>query len=102
MRRSKNVMSVAALELSRSDFKNYSETEKKLFKILKSLKGRQISTEELTAKFYGGDVPFNARTIISGCVNALIKKVEWNKEPFRVCRSERSGPISTLVWLESR
>jgi hypothetical protein len=104
MTRRKHAMSSTALELelSRSDFKNYSETEKRLFRILRSLKGERINTEKLTVRFYGKDIPFNGRTIISGCVNALMRKVEWNKEPFRICRSERAGPNSTDVWLEPR
>jgi hypothetical protein len=97
---------------TRSDFKplaltpvelvKYSPTEKKIFQILKALKGRRIATDELTEKFYDGPIPMHGRTIISGTVNSLIEKIERNDEAFRVCRSERAGPKSTWVWIERR
>jgi hypothetical protein len=115
MTRRKGAMSVAALELSRTELKKYNPTEDKLFSILRAIGiDNKINTESLTAEFYGKDIPFNGRTIISGCVNAFIKKIEWNKavleetnmqgfeRQFQIRRSERAGPNSTEVWLARR
>jgi hypothetical protein len=115
MARRRQVMTATAtLELSQIELVKYSLTEERIFAILKSLKGATIDTEELTRKFYKGKVPMHGRTIISGTFNKLIDKVERNCEvrkknnwpgfetQFRICRSERSGPISTVVWITKR
>ena len=90
------------LKLTRIRLERYSQTENRIFEILKAQRGRQISTEELTRKFYDGNVPIHGRTIISGTLNKLIEKVKRNERHFRVCRSERTGPISTFAWIERR
>src|SRR5262252_5353666 len=89
----------AVLQLKESNLLSYSESERKLIKILHSLRGKQIDTEKLTKRFYHGSVPFNGRTIISGCINSVIRKTNKNEEPFTIERSKRSGPISTKVWI---
>lgn len=90
------------LELRGTTFKNYSERQQRMFSILKSLNGEKIDTETLTRKFYKGKIPLHGRTIVSGLVNSLIEKVDYNKEPFRVRRSKPTGPIATYVWLTRR
>lgn len=92
---------MAKLKLKRNDLVKYSAAEEALFEILRSHRGsKPLDTEELAKKYYAGDVPINGRTIISGRIDKLIKKTRWNKETFKVCRSPRSGPISTTVWIE--
>jgi hypothetical protein len=91
---------MAKLKLKRTELVKYSPSEEALFEIIKSHRGTPLNTAELTEKFYDGEIPLNGRTIISGTIKSLIKKTLWNKEEFKVCRSPRSGPNSTTVWIE--
>jgi hypothetical protein len=88
------------LKLKQTDLVRYSPLEKALFEIIRSHRGTPLNTAKLAEKFYDGEIPLNGRTIISVTINALIKKTRWNKEEFKVCRSPRSGPNSTTVWIE--
>jgi len=71
---------------------DYSPTEKSLLALLPT-GGKAISSEELVDRHYeGDDKPFNARQSIVTAMTNLIKKVEHNREPFRIVKAKRSGP----------
>jgi len=70
----------------------YSPTEKSLLDLLPP-GGKAISSEELVDRHYSGDEkPFNARQSIVTTMTSLIKKVEHNREPYRIIKAKRSGP----------
>jgi hypothetical protein len=63
--------------------------------------GQKITTEELTKKRYAGEtVPFNARMIVLGALTNLIRKVDYNREDFRIVKGIRKGPAPIEVWVE--
>jgi hypothetical protein len=56
----------------------------------------------LTHKFYKGRVPPGGQNIVSVMLRSLMRKVVFNKEPFKIERSGRAGPNSSEVWIEDR
>lgn len=70
---------------------NYSSMERKLYALIPK-DGTPINTLKLMKKYYGNDVPFNGRIIVTGMMRSLIAKVERNKEPFVITKSARNGP----------
>jgi hypothetical protein len=77
----------------------YSKTERELFKLLPPGGGR-IDSIELTAKHYSGEAPFHGKTIVVGLINSLMRKLEANGEPFRICKTGLSGPKPIEFWLQ--
>jgi hypothetical protein len=79
---------------------NYSPSEKRLLDLIPR-DGKRITTEELTKKRYAGEsVPFNARMIVLGALTNLIRKVEYNREDFKIVKGIRKGPAPIEVWVE--
>jgi hypothetical protein len=80
----------------------YSESEQKLLNLIPK-NGNTITTEELTKKRYRSEeIPFNSRAIIGATLTQLIRKVDRNKENFRIRKGRRRGPMPSEVWVERR
>ena len=78
----------------------YSPTEEKLLGLLPP-RGGPITSEELAEKLYPpGEAPFNARASVRAMMKNLIRKVEHNKEDFRIAQADRSGPNPMSYWKE--
>ena len=79
----------------------YSKGERRIFAALNSKK--RAHTEEVLNAIYGrGGSPFHGRQIVLGSLNSLLKKIDVNREKFRLRKGERSGPYSIEWWLEKR
>jgi hypothetical protein len=80
----------------------YSNSEQKLLDLIPT-DGTPISTEELAVKRYEGEkVPFNSRGIVLATLSQLIRKVDHNKENFKIRKGRRMGPIPSEIWVEKR
>lgn len=82
----------------------YSKKEQTLFKLLPQ-DGKRITSVKLLkglARKANGSLPFHARTSLVGAMRSLIEKVDRNREPFRVKKSDRAGPNPIEFWLEGR
>lgn len=81
----------------------YSTGEQSLFALLPK-DGKLITSAALSRKHYGSReaAVYNARKIITGTINSLSRKIEFNNEPFRLRKTDRSGPIAMRFWLEKR
>src|SRR5262252_1682172 len=73
----------------------YSPSEERLLWMLMRAKGA-LDTLQITAKFYGRDVPFNGPNIIGGTLRRLAAKVNYNHEDFTVVRTGKR-PISWTI-----
>lgn len=88
-------------DLNIMKYTKYSVSEKRLFEFI--LDRYPTSSEELTRKFYGKNaVPFHSRKIIIGMITSIQRKMDANKEPFRLVKSDPRGPYPINVWLEPR
>lgn len=83
----------------RSDGK-YSPGERKIFAILSRVPVSTISIAE--ARWQNGDAPVNSRHVIIGAIRSLQRKIEANREPFRIAGTRRLGPKPMSFWLEPR
>lgn len=71
----------------------YSKSETALLKML--ARGRRISSVELTDRLYeNGNRPYHARHSMNTIMTSLIKKVEYNRESFKIVKSDPAGPHS--------
>jgi len=95
------MVSLTKPKLKQIKFVKYSPMEEQIFQLLPT-NGKAITTSELAQKFYGtAQLPFGGQNVVTGCLRSLAEKVKRNKEPFRIARSQRSGPIPTEVWIET-
>lgn len=80
----------------------YSNRDRTLFSIIS--RNGKISSVDITRKFYGrkSPIPLNGQRIVYGDIRMLKKKIELNKEPFRIASTVRSGPIPMVFWIEKR
>jgi hypothetical protein len=96
MRSEKESVMEAAMKM------RYSEAEQKLLDLIPT-NGKMITTEELAEKRYKGEeVPFNSRAIVLATLSQLMRKVDRNKENFRIKKGKRRGPMPSEVWVERR
>jgi hypothetical protein len=80
----------------------YSARERSVFKLLPK-DGKRITTNQLVKLYYKNDSrQLNANANIVGVIRSLIRKVDVNKEPFRIQKSARAGPHPLEYWLEKR
>jgi hypothetical protein len=80
----------------------YSDSEQRLLNLIPT-DGRQITTEQLAAKRYAKEeVPFNSRAIVNATLTQLMRKVDINRENFKIRKGKRRGPAPSLVWVEKR
>lgn len=91
------------MELKEKASVRYSRSERNAFRFLPK-DGTRIDTNTLTDKIYKSTDrrPFNDRQVVLGVMNRLARKVQLNREPFRVQRSERQGPYPVNFWIEKR
>lgn len=76
----------------------YSPGEKKIFTLLPA---KQKTTSDIAIDYYGkGKVPYHGRQIVVGLLSSLQRKVRLNREPFRIMKTKRSGPIPMSFWVE--
>jgi hypothetical protein len=84
----------------------YTEAEQKLFRLLpvnpRGVSRERIDTKKLTKRFYsrGSVEPFYGQNRIIALLRSLMRKAEWNQEPFKIMKSERRGPNAIEVWVE--
>jgi hypothetical protein len=80
----------------------YSLAEQKLLDLIPT-DGSIITTEELAKKRYAREeVPFNSVAIVRATLSNLMRKVDRNKESFRIRKGKRRGPYAQEVWAEKR
>jgi hypothetical protein len=77
----------------------YSPRERAIFMLLPQ-NGKSINTHSLIDRYYKKKAPVNARMCIIGAMRSLISKVQRNREPFRIKKSDRSGPHPMEFWVE--
>jgi len=87
--------------LSNGRVVGYSPRERDVFAALVKA-DEAISTERLSEIVFSGDPRFHARTLLSGALRSLVKKVEANNEPFSIMTTGRAGPNSMKVWIQKR
>ena len=80
----------------------YSPTEQRILALLPE-DGTKLSSDEIIDLHYGKRKrPFNARQTVIGALRTLIRKSVKNREPFRICKSERKGPHPMKFWIERK
>lgn len=80
----------------------YSEGEQKLLDLI-PLNGSIVTTAQLVEKRYANeDVPFNSHSIVNTTLTQLMRKVDRNRENFRIRKGKRRGPMPSEVWVEKR
>lgn len=69
-------------------------------KLLKAIPddGAMVSTLDLVAIAYEGDAPLTARQSVLDAANKLIRKIDWNVEPYEILRSKPCGPQPIYFW----
>ena len=77
----------------------YSNGEQNVFKTL-SVKPQ--SSTDMLKKIYPRNKPLNGRKIMIGMIKSLVRKTAINKEPFKICQTDRNGPHAAEFWLEGR
>lgn len=78
----------------------YSNSEQKAFN---SLIAKPRSSTDIMKLFYGKiTTPYNGRKIVIGVLASLHRKMTANREPFKLMRTERSGPHPMEFWLEGK
>lgn len=78
----------------------YSKGEQAAFKALAE---KPRSSTDMLPKFYPDKVmPYNGRKILIGMIKSLRAKMLANKEPFKLCNTERQGPHAMQFWLEGK
>jgi hypothetical protein len=96
-------MASTSVKLKVIEYEPYNEAEQRLFEMI-PLAPDRIDSKSLTKNFYKGlrkKPRFEQNTIIA-LVNTLQWKVEQNREPFRVIKSEPRGPHPIEVWVEEQ
>lgn len=78
----------------------YSNGEQACFK---ALSAQARSSTDILGKIYPKNgVPYNGRKIVIGQLASLRRKMQANREPFKLLNTERSGPHPMEFWLEGK
>ncbi|HEX2558396.1 MAG TPA: hypothetical protein VHK86_08765 [Nitrososphaera sp.] len=77
----------------------YSKGEQNVFS---AIGAKAKTSTQILEKVYPDGVPLNGRKIVIGMIKSLKKKMTINKEPFKLCNSELSGPHAMEFWLEGK
>lgn len=79
----------------------YSKGEVAAFKVLSTT---PRSSTMILEKVYPktGPAYFNGRKILIGTLKSLRRKIQTNREPFKLASSERNGPHPMEFWLEEK
>lgn len=80
----------------------YSNGEQAVFKALSTTPRSSTVMLEKVYPDGKGDMPYNGRKIMIGMLKSLRRKMLVNKEPFKLCNSERNGPHAMEFWLEGK
>lgn len=64
--------------------------------------GTMISTLDLVAAAYDTEAPLAARQSVLDAAGKLIRKVDFNEEPFEILRSRPCGPQPIYFWKSIR
>jgi hypothetical protein len=94
----------STIKLKEATIIRYSPMERALFKLLKSRPDKSADTKWLTENVYkelNRPLPKSSRVIITGTVRNFIKKVERNKEPFKIVCTPVNGPYSMEVKIKN-
>jgi len=78
----------------------YSKGERRVFKFLSY--DRKSSTRIISQHYRPDNRPYNARKAVTCLLTSLGRKLDYNKEPFRLMASPRNGPHAVEYWLEKR
>lgn len=79
----------------------YSELEKRMFDAIPK-RGRINTTDLIEIYWDRSERPRNDRVAAMGCLRSLKKKINDNREPFKLNTSRRAGPKPLDVWFEKR
>jgi len=79
----------------------YSSRERAIFDLIVKSNPEKISTKEIGEKLFEGKV-FHVKSSVISALNSLKKKIEHNKEPFKIEISGHSGPHPMYVWITKR
>lgn len=90
-----------AIQLSENVKVKYSDLERQVFNCLPK-NGKAILTTDIVVKIYPKaiDEPYYAQQSVTSALRALAKKVKFNKEPFKIGRSEPRGRKPIEAWIE--
>lgn len=77
----------------------YSPAEQKLFALLPRGRRNAILTTDLAHQLHGRRAP-HGRAQVIGTAKSLLRKMRLNREPFRLRKTERSGPYPVFIWVE--
>jgi len=77
----------------------YSPLEEQMLKLM--LAGKSMTTTQLVDMHYSNsEKPYHARAIVRTTMSNLIRKVEHNKENFRIVKGPRQGPRDSTFKIE--
>jgi hypothetical protein len=77
----------------------YSDRERDIFRLLPQ-DGKTIDTNKLVQRYYRKQIPNHPGATIIGTMRSFMRKIERNKEPFRIKKSVRAGPYPIEFWIE--
>jgi hypothetical protein len=78
----------------------YSPTEQRLRALLRP---EPKTTEEISRLLYRNrEAPYHARKSALVALTSLADKLDLNRDPLRLARTERAGPYPISFWLERR
>ena len=92
---------VLNLKASFKEYQNYSKSEQKLFDLMPK-DGVKISSIDLTEKRrkkWKWNIE-HGRNAVSVTMGSLMRKIDNNREPFILLKSEQKGPYPLEFWLE--
>lgn len=78
-------------------YKPYSPMERKLLDAIPD-DGTMVNTLDLVRVAYEGEAPLTARQSVLDAANKLIRKIDWNVEPYEILRSKPCGPQPIYFW----
>lgn len=72
--------------------------------VFKALSAKALSSTDIMDKIYytKNDVPHNGRKILIGQITSLRRKIQTNREPFKLSSTKRRGPHPMEFWLEGK
>lgn len=76
-----------------------SAKERQLLALLPPSGAKVTSAALIQAYYHGQELPLNARVIITGRMQGIIKKLSYHRTEIRVHKSARRGPRPIEYWL---
>lgn len=70
--------------------------------MLAANRGRRLNSLTIVSLNYRGKRPTHAQRSVVSTLNLLAKKVQRNREAFRILKTERRGPHPVEFWMEER